>query len=590
MKTKLTLVTLIACAAAGTTFAADPVRAFRASSGTRTNSIDAVYVGNDDWGADSKTLGEKYFSSFNAARGLPFSWDADRQAFYMGDYQDYSYNQNTNEIEYYSVKKYWSFDAVIVLDGNASFVNEADATLRLLYSGDKGGWESDYDYETGKETYAVDNENTVLLAGTAKFTNAGTLLCKSENPAGTYSKSPVFSVYMTNDAVFENTGKIGSTETYDTDAPDFNLADNAKLVNAVGGEFGNLGVDLYGNAVFENAGTLGGVYAEISLCENAKIVNTGTFDTGDKGISFEFSKGAAAGTAKVENRGKMNGMRVDFEINVNSNGELPTNVSASFENYRRISVDSNSSSPGFSIDLNAEDFGDKNFERYDEYGDAFKVTLAKSDLNVKNFGTISAPNSLITLDSGVKLTLGEGSNIDSDVAIGTQIRNYYDSREFRLDKDVLNIVLTGKGGSDALISGGLEVCNLVELNVSLAEDGARSVQPRRAQRLPRRRRREENEIRAHDLGRRACPQRFLRRLRRNYGNVFELRLDVYVEFGHGDGRADGEGREHRRRNRSHVADAERRARRKRRGDARSLADGIFRERFRGGASELERGC
>ena len=473
MKTKLTLVTLIACAAAGTTFAADPVVAFRASSGTTTNSADTICVGNTIWGADTKALGEKYFSSFNAARGLPFSWDADRQAFYMGDYQDYSYNQNTNEIEYYSVKKYWSFDAVIVLDGNASFVNEADATLRLLYSGDKGGRESDYDYETGKETYAVDNENIVLLAGTAKFTNAGTLLCESENPAGTYSKTPVFSVYMTNDAVFENTGKIGATETYDTDAPEFNLADNAKLVNAVGGELGNLGVDLYGNAVFENAGTLGGAWAEIGLRENAKIVNTGTFDTGDKGISFEFSKGAAAGTAKVENRGKMNGMRVDFEINVNSNGELPTNVSASFENYRRISVDSNSSSPGFSIDLNAEDFGDKNFERYDEYGDAFKVTLAKSDLNVKNFGTISAPNSLITLDSGVKLTLGEGSNIDSDVAIGTQIRNYYDSREFRLDKDVLNIVLTGKGGSDALISGGLEVCNLVELNVSLAEDAVK---------------------------------------------------------------------------------------------------------------------
>ena len=423
MKTKLTLVTLIACAAAGTTFAADPVEAFRASSGTTTNSADTIYVGNTIWGADTKALGEKYFSSFNAARGLPFSWDADRQAFYMGDYQDYSYNQNTNEIEYYSVKKYWSFDAVIVLDGNASFVNEADATLRLLYSGDKGGRESDYDYETGKETYAVDNENIVLLAGTAKFTNAGTLLCESENPAGTYSKTPVFSVYMTNDAVFENTGKIGATETYDTDAPEFNLADNAKLVNAVGGELGNLGVDLYGNAVFENAGTLGGAWAEIGLRENAKIVNTGTFDTGDKGISFEFSKGAAAGTAKVENRGKMNGMRVDFEINVNSNGELPTNVSASFENYRRISVDSNSSSPGFSIDLNAEDFGDKNFERYDEYGDAFKVTLAKSDLNVKNFGTISAPNSLITLDSGVKLTLGEGSNIDRRLEHRQQCRD-----------------------------------------------------------------------------------------------------------------------------------------------------------------------
>ena len=474
MKTKLTLITLIACAAAGTAFAADPVEAFRASSGTTTNSADATYVGNTIWGADTKALGEKYFSSFNAARGLPFSWDADRQAFYMGDYQDYSYNQNTNEIEYYSVKKYWSFDAVIVLDGNASFVNEADATLRLLYSGDKGGRESDYDYETGKETYAVDNENIVLLAGTAKFTNAGTLLCESENPAGTYSKTPVFSVYMTNDAVFENTGKIGATETYDTDAPEFNLADNAKLVNAVGGELGNLGVDLYGNAVFENAGTLGGAWAEIGLRENAKIVNTGTFDTGDKGISFGFSKGDAVGTAKVENRGTMNGMRVDFKINVNSNGELPTNVSASFENYGRISVDSNSSSPGFSIDLNAEDFGDKNFERYDEYGDAFKVTLAKSDLNVKNFGTIDFQNGNVAIPSHVKTTLAEGSRIIGDLSLGEAVEIHRSSGEMRYvlaSKEFLSVVLTGNGGTDPLplVSGNLALGNLVEFGVSFAE-------------------------------------------------------------------------------------------------------------------------
>ena len=478
MKTKLTLITLIACAAAGTAFAADPVVAFRTSSGTTKNSSDATYVGNTDWGADSKALGEKYFSSFNAARGLPFSWDADRQAFYMGDYQDYSYNQNTNEIEYYSVKKYWSFDAVIVLDGNASFVNEADATLRLLYSGDKGGRESDYDYETGKETYAVDNENIVLLAGTAKFTNAGTLLCESENPAGTYSKPPVFSVYMINDAVFENTGKIGATETYDTDAPEFNLADNAKLVNAVGGELGNLGVDLYGNAVFENAGTLGGAWAEIGLRENAKIVNTGTFDTGDKGISFEFSKGDAVGTAKVENRGTMNGMRVDFEINVNSNGELPTNVSASFENYGRISVDSNSSSPGFSIDLDAEDFGDKNFERYDEYGDAFKVTLAKSDLNVKNFGTIDFQNGNVAIPSHVKTTLAEGSRIIGDLSLGEAVEIHRSSGEMRYvlaSKEFLSVVLTGNGGTDPLplVSGNLALGNLVEFGVSFAEDAVK---------------------------------------------------------------------------------------------------------------------
>ena len=85
MKNKISLITLIACAAAGTTFAADPVEAFRASSGTTTNSADTIYVGNTDWGSDSKEIGEKYFKDLSLSHGgTSFTWDEDKKAFYNG--------------------------------------------------------------------------------------------------------------------------------------------------------------------------------------------------------------------------------------------------------------------------------------------------------------------------------------------------------------------------------------------------------------------------------------------------------------------------------------------------------------------------
>ena len=58
MKNKISLITLIACAAAGTAFAADPVEAFRASSGTTTNSADTIYVGNPVWASDAQQIGK----------------------------------------------------------------------------------------------------------------------------------------------------------------------------------------------------------------------------------------------------------------------------------------------------------------------------------------------------------------------------------------------------------------------------------------------------------------------------------------------------------------------------------------------------
>ena len=468
------------------TATADPVRAFRSSSGTTTNSVDTVYVGNDVWGADSKTLGEKFFADLAAERGMPFEWDESKKAFYTGIDQDSFIVGPYGSVEYYDTKEYLAFDVVFALDGNASFVNEAGATLTFRYSGDKSKGEGDYDPETGIPTYFVENRNLILLAGTSKFSNAGTLLCESEfvsgDETGFAATPPHFEFYLRDEAVFENSGKLGNSVSNGRSTPWFILYGDSKFVNTATGEIaGDFVVELYGNSVFENAGTFGstsetGWFAgELELRENAKFVNRGTFGTGSsnamKEIFFAFQKGDLAGTAKFENRGKMSDMNINFNVNVDGHGELPTNLSASFENYGTISV---ANAAGIDINFDSEDYPQiDDAANVEVFIASYRDLLERSDLNVKNFGTISAPNSLIALDSGVKLTLGEGSNIDGDVAIGTQIRYCQDSREFRLDKDVLNIVLTGKGGSDALISGGLEVCNLVELNVSLAEDAVK---------------------------------------------------------------------------------------------------------------------
>ena len=490
MKTKLTLITLVACAAAGSAFAADPVRAFRADSGTWPNSGDAVYVGNDVWGQDSQAIGEKYFADLAAERGGTFSWDPAKDAFYVGIYQGYSG----------PIKEYWSFDTVFALDGNASFVNEAGATLTFRYSGDKCETDSDYDAETGTETYFVKNWNTILLAGISKFSNAGTLLCETRYSGEDYNGTPpYFEVYMRDNAVFENSGRIKGIRTVilcenaefvNMDrgyiSPEVELYGNAKFVNAKGGEFAGSMVELYGNSVFENAGTAD--HREFRIYENAKFVNTGLFDT-DFGIIFESQKSNFAGTAKFENRGEMATLYsfASFYIDADVNGEqlptngvqLPTNLSASFENYGTIAVGRTSEECSvvvYFVDYNLPWIGDPaNFEAIVA---SYKSALERSDFNVKNFGKISGTYTYkqFTFDSGVKLTLGEGSTINGDVAIGTQVDLYKSglhSIMTRLDKDVLNIVLTGEGGSDALISGDLELSNHVELNVSLAEDAVK---------------------------------------------------------------------------------------------------------------------
>ena len=465
MKTKLTLVTLIACAAAGTAFAADPVEAFRASSGTTTNSADTIYVGNTDWGSDSKEIGEKYFKDLNLSHGsTSFTWDEDKKAFYNGF-------------------ENWSFDTIFALTGTASFVNESNSLAVFQYAGDKKEHDGDMTYE-----------NTILFADSSKFENRGEFLMEYE--VSDAWSAPRFVTWLRDNAVFENSGLISSDYRYSDQSlrpalDYFLLVGNSKLINTESGEIrirnkynpsndelDFFRVHIYENSTFENAGTVRLNLAR--LAENGCFLNTGTVVSNSGAIEFlpktarpehnlvvsnsgaiEFlsREGWSAGTPRVENRGEMTVPNIKF-IYVS---EEMTERSALVENYGTWS-----SSSGGPINIEIDYDGDAS-----TFSTTFKGIVAASDLQVKNFGTISAPNSLITLDSGVKLTLGEGSNIDSDVAIGTQIRNYYDSREFRLDKDVLNIVLTGKGGSDALISGGLEVCNLVELNVSLAEDAVK---------------------------------------------------------------------------------------------------------------------
>ncbi len=444
MKTKLTLITLIACAAAGTAFAADPVRAFRASSGTTTNSADTIYVGNTDWGSDSKEIGEKYFKDLNLSHGsTSFTWDEDKKAFYDGF-------------------ENWSFDTIFALTGTASFVNESNSLAVFQYAGDKKEHDGDMTYE-----------NTILFADSSKFENRGEFLMEFE--VSDAWSAPRFVTWLRDNAVFENSGLISSDYRYSDQSlrpalDYFLLAGNSKLINTESGEIrirnknnpsndelDFFRVHIYENSTFENAGTVRLNVAQ--LAENGCFLNTGTVVSNSGAIEFWSREGWSAGTPRVENRGEMTVPNIKFTYY----SEDLTEGSALVENYGTWS-----SSSGGPINIEIDYDGDAS-----TFSTTFKGIVAASDLQVKNFGTISAPNSLITLDSGVKLTLGEGSNIDSDVAIGTQIRNYYDSREFRLDKDVLNIVLTGKGGSDALISGGLEVCNLVELNVSLAEDAVK---------------------------------------------------------------------------------------------------------------------
>ena len=477
-KNKISLITLIACAAAGTAFAEDTEKVYRQDSGTKTNSADKVYVGNDEWGADAKDLGERYFADLWMKYGDPenagtrsFTWDPERKAFLV----------YTEIDEGDTMKEFMSYDFAFALTGTAQFTNAADTTMTFGFNGVPPTSGEFHDEEKNEWSY-LDVGNEVLLAGSSKFTNAGTIRFKSTTLAGDPAHTG-YEVFLRDDAVFENTGTI-ATEPDDNYISyiGLNLFGNSKFVNAEGGTMERAELTLHGNATFENAGTI--VVREssrydtdyVTLHENAKFVNTGTIEGGAI-YGFKFYPGIT-GTEKVENRGTMDRANVEFAFELNSASETLSGVSATFENHGTIkALDDRDGWGDMEILTDFEFWGEDDLS-FDEYCGSFQRNLEKSDLNVKNYGTIDLGRNgtVAVVGSGVKLTLAEGSRIVGEtvsigVAKGRRSENGYES--VRLDNDVLNIVLTGRGGNDPMISGDLDLCNRIELGVSFAEDAVK---------------------------------------------------------------------------------------------------------------------
>ncbi len=477
MKNKISLITLIACAAAGTTFAADPVEAFRASSGTTTNSADTIYVGNPVWASDAQQIGEKYVADLFLVYESPtFTWDSELNAFCQ-DETGYRDDDPTHH-----GGSYWQINAVFALTGTAQFTNAADAAMSFRCESETAEHYSGYDPER-KEYFNVNCDNLILFADSSKFTNEGTISYESYftgTPGGTYedwnSGKPIgFSVFLRDDAVFENAGTISAVPDNYVEYVSYNLFGNAKFVNAASGKIRGIDLWLSGDSVFENAGTIvnRGVSSTddiyISLRENAKLVNTGAIDSDKYNFSFE---AGFSGTSKIENRGTMTGADVDFRI-----GNDPIlGISASFENYGTIKPEENSSSAvAFGVKLRDLDKSGNDVDFWD-LKDAYTETMHAGDLNVKNFGTIDlAGTGTMSVSSGMKLTLAQGSTIAGNLEVGKNLEFYLDNTfcTLHIDKDVLNIELTGQGGNAPLISGDLELCNSIELDVSFAEDAVK---------------------------------------------------------------------------------------------------------------------
>ena len=375
-------------------------------------------------------------------------------------------------------KEYESYDFVFVLDEDAQFENAKDAAMSFRYEGETAYESGGYDID-GQE-YFVTATNMIVFAGSSKFTNAGTLTFGSKftgsNQGNTNDKwkgdtPPGFLVFLRDKAVFENKGTISAEPNNYVEWVEFDLFGNAKFVNAEGGEIKGMGFCLYGDSVVENAGLLDnsglGDKPYVTLQENAKFVNTGTI-VGETGYNFEFAREMTGGTSKIENRGKMTNMSDVTFMYWLYGDETLSGVSATFENRGEISA-----ADGYGVhDIKFE--ADIEIESDDvDFIAVGKANLAASDLNVKNYGKIDlgGTGSVVVVGTGVKLTLAEGSSIvGGNVSIGVG-RTPNDSDVIHIaDKDVLVIELTGKGESEALISGDLDLCNRIELDVSFAED------------------------------------------------------------------------------------------------------------------------
>ena len=293
---------------------ADPVEAFRASSGTTTNSADTIYVGNTDWGSDSKEIGEKYFKDLSLSHGgTSFTWDEDKKAFYNGF-------ENR------------SFDTIFALTGTASFVNESNSLAVFQYAGDKKEYDGDMMYE-----------NTILFADSSKFENRGEFLMEFE--VSDAWSAPRFVTWLRDNAVFENSGLISSDYRYSGQSLRpalyyFLLAGNSKLINTESGEIrirnknnpsndelDFFRVHIYENSTFENAGTVRLNVAQ--LAENGCFLNTGTVVSNSGAIEFWSREGWSEGTPRVENRGEMTVPNIKF----NYYSEELAEGSALVENY-----------------------------------------------------------------------------------------------------------------------------------------------------------------------------------------------------------------------------------------------------------------
>lgn len=254
MKTKISLITLIACAAAGSLDAA--AATYKQSSGSGTNSGTLRLV-PDSWvlpelGFDTRREQALLKSAYESV-GEQYTWNAARTMYLTGESRFTTTNNGKTEIEIY--RKYEATELLMSLSGSASYTNNGT----MIFAGGVGQ-EVPAHYEEEKETtsgntttYECDelqNNSAILLSGTSSFKNAGTMQPDNDKA--------IYQIWALENANFVNTGTIedfeimvgGSATMTNASAlteTDVYLFGGAKLVNAAAGELGNACIDLRGN-------------------------------------------------------------------------------------------------------------------------------------------------------------------------------------------------------------------------------------------------------------------------------------------------------------------------------------------------------
>lgn len=480
MKTKLSLLTLFACATAGTTLlASEPVSAYRASSGTYTNSGDATFVGNSVWGADSQSFGSKFYSEWAIEHGVSLKWDANKKAFLIWEDREVNTFPDENGLTTIYTTEYLSFDTVFALSGSAVFKNEGTANLQ--YHGEKTmeDWTGKIEGSVGRQEYLY-HELLVAFSDNSKLMNTGTLNFSSSttsswgeetDPDGTIhqhsGQPPQFEVYFRNNAQLLNSGTVSAktlTNSYYGTTVNLYFYENAKVVNEEGGKISDVYMYLYDNAYLENSGVIGeGVYAgeEICLSENGRVVNTVTGKINGAGICFESGYGNAK--MKVENHGEISASGIDYDFLYISGNSME----AILENHGVLEFNN--------MSFWVESYQEQPFARFEKLN---------KNLQIKNYGTIrSRYGDEVSICSYVDVMLAEGSRVEGKLSLGNSFEydeyvgvwedGYMDevlvSKTAQKEKSVLNILITGKDGSTALVSNGIELNNTVVLKFEFDE-------------------------------------------------------------------------------------------------------------------------